>query len=155
MELGERMVEKQMKQMTPTNTSLFFVRLREEIDQELAGYVWHPTTQSLYEFTSVVGLVGILQSLMEACGYPMQANLLRNWHSQGGPLSQQWRKVKWPTRKEMDECSDDEVNYAIKILCRHNVTWQGYVEWPRKGRRAPFYSMLELVRLMSETQEDV
>lgn len=38
--------------------------------------------------------------------------------------------------------------FLIRILDRQNDTWQGELTWINSGEKAPFRSMLELVRLI-------
>ena len=45
-------------------------------------------------------------------------------------------------------------NFLIQILDVQNATWQGVLTWTETGRKEPFRSALELIKLIDSTLMD-
>jgi len=43
--------------------------------------------------------------------------------------------------------------FMIRIILRHNATWQGELNWLNADRRIHFRSMMEMIALMEEAME--
>lgn len=43
--------------------------------------------------------------------------------------------------------------FLVRVQFRENTTWQGRVEWLEGKKSKPFRSLLELIMLMQEAQE--
>ena len=45
--------------------------------------------------------------------------------------------------------------FLIEIVDQQNASWQGTVQWINEGKKTPFRSALELIRLLDSTMESI
>jgi len=105
------------------------------------GRFYNPYLPEGCAFHSTVQFLREMEKVLDMMEFPKSFTCTRSFAPQPPGL---------PAIPGAGECSGKLATFAIRILFRQNVGWQGSVVWVEGKQEQSFRSVLELILLMSD-----
>jgi len=111
----------------------------------IKGYMYHGSFGDGKGFSNLMQLLLMIEDILDDTGFPKATTEKRRFNTfkaeekgtgTGGGLH------------EFEAKKGRLATFRLKILFRHNASWQGSVAWIEGGNEEPFRSALELLMLM-------
>jgi len=107
---------------------------------EPAGRLFNPAGEECRSFANLLQFLLELDSLLDAIRFPQPSVLTRRFPAEA--------RESAPTGQDGSTAEGKLATFKIRVLFRHNASWQGSVAWMETGREENFRSALELLLLM-------
>ena len=117
------------------------VRVDSRQDGDFSGRLYNPYLDDGLAFRGLMDFLLKMEDLLDRMRLPQSFTAKRSF---GPPLAQER-----PLKPELERRYGDEATFSIRVLFRHNASWQGSVKWVETGQEEPFRSVLELLLLMN------
>jgi hypothetical protein len=112
---------------------------------QLKGTVYHGLFSGGEKFNNVMQFLLIVENILDSTGFPKSTTEKRRFYAfqQSEPTSEVVNKgTDFSTKK------GDLATFRLKVMFRHNASWQGAIAWMEGNNEEPFRSALELLMLM-------
>ena len=111
----------------------------------MAGVIYHDFYKDGKGFSNLMQLLLTIEDILDDTGFPK-------------PTTEKRRFNTFKTTDKERTISEDKLDFTmikgelatfkLKIIFRHNASWQGSVAWIEDSEEEPFRSALELIMLM-------
>jgi hypothetical protein len=117
----------------------------------IKGTVYHGLFSEGAAFVNLMQLLLIIENIIDDTGFPKATTEKRRFHS-----FQYEEKASDSTDGAFDFSmkKGKAATFRLKILFRHNASWQGSVAWLEGNIEEPFRSALELLMLVHSAMVD-
>ena len=116
----------------------YLVTVTSYEDKNLRGTLRPLQAAEAQSFRSTIDLLQRLDALQDAAGFPQRAMQPRSFPcGRAVPLADAPTEARAPLAR-----------FEIRVLFRHNASWQGNVAWLDRKSDAAFRSTLELLQLL-------
>ena len=118
-----------------------FIQINSYVNGVPEGYIRHPYIEGNKRFLSLIQLIRIIDDLLDSMKFPQAFHITRSFFEDS--------RINNPSEQRIDEIKNEGLaNFAVKVIFRQNVSWQGTVTWIEEGREESFRSVLELIFLI-------
>jgi hypothetical protein len=131
-----------------TESKLIILKIDSYDNREPCGRIYNDSFKNEIEFTGLVQLILIVESLVDEIGFAKAAEQLRTFEYKGRDISGYKEEAADIGRIVLKSGSGKVADFALAILFRQHADWQGRLRRLGSGDEMPFRSVLELVRLL-------
>ena len=127
------------------NVKTILICVNSYKDLLMKGMVYHASFSDGKPFANLMQLILIVESILDDTEFPRATTEKRRFHS---------FKMRDKEIEIVDEEHDFDIKkgklatFKLRIMFRHNASWQGSVAWMEDNVEEPFRSALELLMLM-------
>ena len=114
-------------------------------DLLLKGSIFHGSFGEGRKFANLMQLIIMIEDILDNTGFPRMTTEKRRFNT----FRAQSKIVEGGDEKFAFETKTGKLaTFRLKVLFRHNASWQGSVAWIEGGNEEPFRSSLELLMLI-------
>ncbi|MCL1982860.1 MAG: hypothetical protein FWG53_07250 [Clostridiales bacterium] len=114
-------------------------------DSCIEGSVFHGSFKDGRRFSNLMQLLLTIEDILDDTGFPKATTEKRRFNT----FKQIDRETKIVDgRLDFEALKGKLATFRLKIIFRHNASWQGSVAWMEDNDEEPFRSALELLMLM-------
>ena len=114
-------------------------------DSLMKGLMYHGSFSEGKVFSNLMQMLHMIEAVLDDTGFPMATMEKRRFNTF---KSDDKEEEAGDGAIEFDTKKGGLATFRLKILFRHNASWQGSVAWIEGNNEEPFRSALELLMLM-------
>jgi len=108
-----------------------------------------------FVFTSLVRMIGVMETTFDTKGYPEKHLLPRSFRKSKLRMKKHELDINQCIKELQTNISDSaigekKVTFEIVVQFRHNAEWQGEIHWVEKDTTKGFESIVELIKLIDD-----
>ena len=112
----------------------------------MRGRIYNPYIEENIEFYGLMSFILAMEELMGQMSYPMAYEVKRSFT--------QTEPYQYPTGQTSVDSKGAKGTFIVRVLFRHNASWQGTICWKEGGMEESFRSVLELVILINSALQE-
>lgn len=135
----------------------------EFCEYDRSGRLYVRSSKEPYLFHGTLEMLEVLEQFYDRMDYPQASVNHRSFDpavknkSEKNPgefhgARKQEQKVVL-SREEIEEKRGKRATFFVRIQYRQRATWQGQITWVEQKKKAEFRSILELLKIMDQTEE--
>lgn len=118
---------------------------------EIAGRIYHCYDMNPWHFGNVIEMIELMEDFFDRISFPQASTKTRTF----ADVSKKEKEalIKLVTPQEVAKQSGKLESFLVNVKSRQNSAWQGEVECMETGEMHQFISVLDLLKILSNTME--
>jgi hypothetical protein len=117
----------------------------------MKGIIYHGSFSEGKSFDNLMQLLFMIEKVLEETGFPKATTEKRRFNTFA---SQNSEEAAADAGFDFSAKTGKLASFRIKIMFRHNASWQGSIAWLENGTEEPFRSALEMLMLVDSAMQN-
>ena len=122
------------------------------VDGEMSGKIYHCYSKEAVKFSNIIRMIEVAEAFFDQIRFPEASTQMRSFEKKEHVVEAKPEKICTP-EDVVAKCGT-EATFLLNVRYRQNSSWQGELQWIEGNITYQFASVLELIKILSNTMHE-